>query len=70
MNDELNLFILAGHKILSVILVNKVDNDFDHCILFFGATFSNHQGEGNKGVVSDPLGAVLIVENAVTIEKP
>ena len=39
-------------------------------VSFFGAAFGNHQGEGNKGVVGNTLGAVLIIKDAVAIEEP
>ena len=43
-----------------VVLVDKVDDDFDHGVLFFGATFGNHEGEGDKGVVGDTLWICLL----------
>ena len=54
----------------SVILVDKVDDDFYHRILFLGAAFGDHEGEGYEGVVSDALGTVLIIQDAVAIEEP
>ena len=33
-------------KNLSVILVDEIDDDFYHCVLFFGAAFGYHEGEG------------------------
>lgn len=56
--------------VISVILIDEVDDDFDHCVFFFGATFGDHQGEGDKGVVGDALGTVLIIKDAVAIEEP
>ena len=56
-----------GHEIVldktSVIFVDEIDDDLDHCVLFFGATFGNHEGKGNKGVVSDALCSVLIIKD-------
>ena len=37
---------------------NQVDTDFDLRVLFLGTAFGNHQGKGNKGVVSDVLGVI------------
>ena len=54
----------------SIVLVDEVDDDFNHGILFLGATFGNHQGEGNECVVGNALGAVSVIENAVAVEKP
>ena len=53
-----------------IVFVDEVDDDFDHCVLFFGAAFGDHQGEGHEGVVGDALGAVLIVKDAVAVEEP
>lgn len=53
-----------------VILVDEVDNDFDHGVFFFGAAFCNHEGEGDKGIVGDALCAILIIKDAVAIEEP
>lgn len=53
-----------------IILVNEVDDDFDHGVFFFGATFGNHQGEGDEGVVGNTLGAVLIIKDAVAVKEP
>ena len=53
-----------------VVLVDKVDDDFDHCVLFFGAAFGNHESEGDEGVVRDTLGAVLIIKDTVAVEEP
>lgn len=62
-------FLRKEHKYL-VILVDEVDNDFDHCVFFFGSAFGNHQSEGDEGVVGDALGAILIIKDAVAIEEP
>lgn len=55
-----------GHKIvldkIAVVFVDEVDDDLDHGVLFFGATFSNHEGEGNKGIVSDAFGSADLAE--------
>jgi len=56
--------------IVSVILIDEVDDDFDHCVLFFGTAFGNHQGEGDEGVVGDPLGAIHIIKDAIAVEEP
>lgn len=40
---------------------NQVDDDFDHGVFFLGVPFGDHKGEGDKGVVGDALGAVLII---------
>lgn len=37
---------------------------------FFGAAFGDHEGEGDKGVIGDALGAVLIIKDAIAIEEP
>ena len=55
---------------MSVILIDKVDDDFYHRVFFFCVTFGYHQSEGDKSIVRDTLGAIFIVENAVTVEKP
>lgn len=57
-------------KAILIILVDQVNDNFDHGVLFFGTAFGNHQGEGDKGVVGDALGAVLIIKDAVAIEEP
>lgn len=48
-------FLRKEYKYL-VVLVNKIDDDFDHCVLFLGTAFGNHEGEGCKGVAGDALG--------------
>lgn len=53
--------------IFLVVLIDKIDDDFYHGILLFGAAFGYHQGEGNESIVSYALGAILIVEDAVAI---
>ncbi len=47
----------------SVILIDKVDDDFYHCVLLFGATLSYHEGKGNQCFICDMLGAIFIGEN-------
>lgn len=39
---------MLSKKIVLVIFVNEVDDDFDHCVLFFGAAFGYHEGEGER----------------------
>lgn len=46
-----------------IVLINKVNYDFDHCVLFLSAAFGNHEGEGDKGIIGDALGAVLIIKD-------
>ena len=58
------------YDISLIFLINKIDDDFDHCVFFFGAAFGDHEGEGNEGVVGDALGSVLIIKDAVAIEEP
>lgn len=53
-----------------VVFVNQVDDNFDHCVLFFGAAFGDHEGEGDEGVVGDALGTVLIIQDTVAVEEP
>lgn len=55
---------------ISVVLVDEVDNDFDHGVFFFGAAFGDHQSEGYKCIVGDTLGTVLIIKYAIAVEKP
>lgn len=57
-------------KAILIVLVDKVDDDFDHCVLFFGAAFGDHEGEGDEGVVGDALGTVLIIKDAIAVEEP
>lgn len=45
----------------SVVLVNEVDDDFYHGVLFLGAAFCYHQSEGHKSVVGYALSAVFSV---------
>jgi hypothetical protein len=45
-----------------VVFVDEVDDDLDQGVLFFGATFGNHEGEGNKGIVSDAFGSADLAE--------
>lgn len=54
----------------SVVLIDQVDDDFNHRVLFFGAAFGNHESERDKGVIGDTLGAVLIIKDAIAVEKP
>ena len=42
-----------------VLLINQVDDYFDHHVLFFSTALGNHQREGDKRVVRD---ALMIVE--------
>lgn len=51
-------------------LVYKVDYDLDHRVFLLGAAFCNHEGERHEGVIGNALGAILVVENAVTIKEP
>ena len=53
-----------------IVFVDEVDDDLDHCVLFFGTAFGNHQGEGDEGIVGDALGAILIIKDAVTVKEP
>lgn len=55
---------------VSVILVDQVDDYFDHCVFFFGATFGNHSSESDEGGVRDALGAVFIIKYPIVVEKP
>lgn len=45
-----------------IVFVDEVDDDLDHCVLFFGAAFGDHEGEGNKGVVGYALGSADLAE--------
>ena len=54
----------------SVILVDEVDDDFNHCVLFLSAAFCYHKGKGDEGVVGYALCAVFGVENAIAVEEP
>lgn len=53
-----------------VVFVDKVDNDFYHCVLFFGATFCYHKSKGYQSIVSNTLSPVFIIKDTVTVEKP
>lgn len=55
---------------LSVVLVDKVYNHFQHGVLLLSTAFRYHQGERHQGIVCDALGAVFIVKDAIAIEKP
>lgn len=55
---------------LSVVLVDKVYNHFQHGVLFLSTAFRYHQGERHQGIVCYALGAVFIVKDAIAIEKP
>lgn len=46
---------------ISVVFVDKVNYDFEHCVLFFDTAFGDHESEGDKGVVGDALGVILII---------
>lgn len=63
-------FAIINLQQASVVLIDEVDNDFYHCILFFCVAFGYHKCKSYEGIVSDTLGAVFIVEDAVTVEKP
>ena len=54
----------------SVLLVDEVDDDFNHCVLFLSAAFCYHKGKGDEGVVGNALCAVFVVENAIAVEEP
>lgn len=53
-----------------VIPVDKIDDNFNHCVLFLGAAFGYHQGESHEGIVGYAFGTVFVVENAVAVEEP
>lgn len=42
--DKRRIILIIRKCIVSIVLVDKIDDDFDHCVLFFGAAFGNHQG--------------------------
>ena len=51
----------------SVVLVDEVDDDFDHDVFFFSPAFGNHEGEGDERVVCDAFVSVRSIENAVAV---
>lgn len=55
-------FLRKEYKYL-VVPVDEVDDDFDHCVLFFGAAFGYHEGEGDESIVCETLGTVLIIKD-------
>ena len=57
-------------KTSDVTLIDQIDHNFHHDILFLGLALGYHQGEGNKGVVRESLCAVRTIKDAVVIEKP
>ncbi len=54
----------------SIILVDEVDYDFDHRVFFFSTALGYHQRQGYKSVICYAFSAILVVEDAVAIEKP
>ena len=55
---------------LLVILVYQIHHHLDHHVLLLWAALGYHQGEGHEGAVSNALGAVLAVEDAIVVEEP
>ncbi len=53
-----------------IILIDEVDDDFYHRILFFCTALSDHKCQGYEGVVGDTFCAIFIEKYAVTIWKP
>lgn len=54
----------------SIILVDEVDYDFDHRVFFFSTALGYHQRQGYKCIICYAFSAILVVEDAVAIEKP
>ena len=53
-----------------VLLIDQINHYFYHHILFFCFTLSNHQCEGDEGVISQALRSIRAIENAIIIEEP
>ncbi len=53
-----------------VVLINQVYDNLLHRIFLFRPALGDHQGQGNQGIVGNTLRPVLIVKNAVAVEKP
>lgn len=53
-----------------VVLVDKIDNDFNHHVFFFSPAFGNHESEGDERVICDALVSVRGIENAIAVHKP
>ena len=51
-------------------MVNQIHHNFHHYVLLLCPALSNHQGQGNEGVVGQTLAAVGAVEDAVVVEEP
>ena len=51
-------------------MVNQIHHNFHHYVLLLCPALSNHQGQGNEGVVGQTLAAVRAVEDAIVVEKP
>ena len=62
--------MVVGISLLLVPLIDKVYHNFNHHILLLCLALSNHQGQGNEGVVCKSLGAVLAIEDMVVVEEP
>lgn len=51
----------------SVVLVDEIDDYFDHRIFLLGAAFGYHQSKSDKCIISDTLCAIFIVEYAISV---
>ena len=41
------------NQIKSIFIINQIYNNLNHYVLFFGATFCNHQSDGDQGPIAD-----------------
>ena len=55
---------------LFILLINQVHYHLHHHIFLLSLALSNHQSQGNEGIVSQSLGAVFAIEDAVVVEEP
>ena len=53
-----------------VLLIDQINHDFHHHVLFFCFTLCNHQCEGDEGVISQTFGTIRAIENAIVIKEP
>ena len=55
---------------LLIILINQVNHNFLHNILFFRTAFGYHQCQGNEGIVCYTLSAICGIQDAVLLHEP
>ena len=60
---KMGIVLIVSYRIWLVLLINQINHNFYHHVFLFRFTFSNHQGQGHEGVISQTLRAIFAIQD-------